>query len=242
VTPLTCALRTALLGVVSLPLAAQQASTPAPPPPYRVTWAGLTATAGAGLATALPAVLGLPRGAPPCAPCDPAGLPGIDRWAVGYRGRTAAPASDVLLAGVAVFGGAASVLGVSAERARGDAAVYISALGWTGAATEWLKVAVHRSRPVLYGSDAVAAAHSHESRMSFPSGHTSMAFAAATSYLVMARRQHLPHAGRNAALLYAGAAGVGVLRVAAGRHFPTDVAAGAILGTGVGWLVAHLHR
>ena len=77
--------------------------------------------------------------------------------------------------------------------------------------------------------------------MSFPSGHTSMAFAAATSYLVLARRQHLRHATRNAVLLYVGAAGVGALRLEAGRHFPTDVLGGAALGTSVGWLVARFH-
>jgi len=42
-------------------------------------------------------------------------------------------------------------------------------------------------------------------------------------------------------LLYAGALGVSVLRVAAGKHFPTDVLGGAALGTGIGWLVAKVH-
>ena len=34
---------------------------------------------------------------------------------------------------------------------------------------------------------------------------------------------------------------VGIGRVAAGRHFPTDVIAGATVGTGIGVLVPHLH-
>jgi membrane-associated phospholipid phosphatase len=42
-------------------------------------------------------------------------------------------------------------------------------------------------------------------------------------------------------LLYAGALGVAALRVAAGKHFPTDVAGGAALGSSVGWLAATLH-
>src|SRR6266550_1471305 len=66
-------------------------------------------------------------------------------------------------------------------------------------------------------------------------------FAAATSYLVMAQREHLPHRGRNAVLLYAGALGASVLRVSAGKHFPTDILGGAVLGTGIGWLVAKVH-
>src|SRR6266480_4918540 len=69
----------------------------------------------------------------------------------------------------------------------------------------------------------------------------SVAFAAATSYLVMAQREHLPHRGRNAVLLYAGALGASALRVSAGKHFPTDVLGGAVLGTAIGWLAAKVH-
>ena len=37
------------------------------------------------------------------------------------------------------------------------------------------------------------------------------------------------------------AVSVSVLRVAGGKHFPTDVLGGAALGTGIGWTVARLH-
>src|SRR5438128_1397361 len=67
------------------------------------------------------------------------------------------------------------------------------------------------------------------------------AFAPATTYLVIARREQLPHRARNAILLYAGAVGVAALRVTGGKHFPTDVAGGAVLGSGIGWLTATVH-
>ena len=35
--------------------------------------------------------------------------------------------------------------------------------------------------------------------------------------------------------------GISALRVAGGKHFPTDVAGGAALGAGIGWLVATIH-
>src|SRR5438445_4872560 len=124
---------------------------------------------------------------------------------------------------------------------RGNFAMLANAAAWTAASTEWLKVVIRRKRPVLYTSGAAAAAADRESQQSFPSTHASLAFAAATSYLVLARRQHLRHRTRNAILLYAGAVGVSALRVAAGKHFPTDVAAGAALGSGIGWLVATIH-
>jgi membrane-associated phospholipid phosphatase len=58
----------------------------------------------------------------------------------------------------------------------------------------------------------------------------------------MSGRQHLPHRQRNALLLYAGALSVASLRVAAAKHFPTDVIAAAALGSGIGWLVPTIHR
>lgn len=208
---------------------------------YRATWWD---AASIGVATGLaviPHVAGLPSGPPPCAPCDPATVPGIDRAALHNFSTGAGTTSNFLLLGV-TFGSAAALLeGASGARARGDVAVFGNAMAWSLAAAEWLKVAAHRSRPVLYTAKAAAAASDRESRRSFPSGHATWAFAAATSYFVMAGRHHLRHRTRNAALLYAGALAVGALRVTAGKHFPTDVAAGAALGTGVGWLVATVH-
>src|SRR5207245_2202337 len=97
------------------------------------------------------------------------------------------------------------------------------------------------SRPVLYTAAAPAAESDPNNRRSFPSGHAALAFAAATSYTVLAGRERLPHRTRNAVLLYAGAVGISALRVAGGKHFPTDVAGGAALGAGIGWLVATIH-
>jgi lipid-A-disaccharide synthase len=61
---------------------------------------------------------------------------------------------------------------------------------------------------------------------SFPSGHTAAAFAVATGLVFSFR-------GRRRWLWFAPAAFVGVSRVACGVHFPLDVLAGALLGSGV---------
>src|SRR6266566_2079881 len=191
--------------------------------PYRVTWWDAGSVGAAGALALIPVALNLPHGPPPCAPCDPAAVPGIDRSALHNASASAATASSVALGGVV------------------GAVVLLNSLAWTQATTAWLKVLVHRSRPVLYTADAPAAASRPENRQSFPSGHASLAFAAATTYLVIARRQQLPHRARNAILLYAGAVGVAALRVTGGKHFPTDVAGGAVLGSGIGWLTATVH-
>lgn len=217
------------------------AQSPSPVPNYRSSWADVATVGGIGLVAVLPGVLKLPRGAPSCAPCDPSGLPAFDRWVVGNSSPLARDGSTVLLLGV---GGLATYLGAhhrSATQARGNLAVFANSLGWTSASTAWLKVAVHRKRPVLYGNNAAAAASSPNSRRSFPSGHTALAFAVATSYVVMAQREHLPHQTRHAILLYGGASGVGALRMVGGSHFPSDVLGGAVLGAAIGWLVAAVH-
>ena len=208
---------------------------------YRAAWGDAASVGIAGGLYLLPDALGLPHGAPSCAPCDPATLPGVDRWAVRPVSSGAGIASNIALAGVAGFTALASLQALPARQWRGNVAVLANAAAWSAATTEWLKAVVRRKRPVLYTSDAPAAASDPENQKSFPSGHAALAFSAATAYLVMARREHLPHRTRNAMLLYAGALGVAALRVAAAKHFLTDVAGGAALGAGVGWLAATVH-
>jgi membrane-associated phospholipid phosphatase len=211
--------------------------------PYRVTWWDVASVTTAGALAALPSALDLPHGPPSCAPCDPASLPDLDRAALHTFSRPAGTVSTVMLAAVVGFAGVAGVEGQAGlpGRARGNAAVLANSLAWSAAANQWLKVLTHRNRPVLYTADAAAAASQSDNRRSFPSGHATVAFAAATSYAMLAHRERLPHRTRNAVLLYVGAVGVSALRVAAGKHFPTDVAGGALLGGGIAWLVATVH-
>ncbi len=67
---------------------------------------------------------------------------------------------------------------------------------------------------------------------SFPSGHAAGSFAFATFILVTHRR-----AGMGLAVL---ATLVAISRVALGVHYPSDVAVGALLGAGLGWIGARL--
>ena len=223
-----------VLLAISAPSALAQA-------PYSVRWGDAVSVVAASIAFVIPEATKLPKAAPSCAPCDAASLPGIDRVALHTFSGSAGTASTALLVGVIGFAGIASLDGATPAQRRGHVAVFANSLAWTLAASDWMKVVVRRKRPVLYTAGATAAAADPNSQRSFPSGHASVAFATATTYLMMARRERLPHRGRNAALLYAGALGVSALRVSAGKHFPTDVLGGAVLGTGIGWLVAKVH-
>lgn len=209
---------------------------------YRTGWGDLAAIAVLAAAAAAPSMAGLPHGPPDCAPCDPASLWGIDRGVVGHASAGAGTASDVLVLGVMGGAALAVIAGAPSAQRTGNAAVFGETIAAAYAATGWLKVAIGRERPVLYTADALAAADDPDSQRSLPSGHTAAAFGAAVSYLVLSGRQHLPHRTRNAVLLFGGAAAVGTLRVAAGRHFPTDVLAGAALGALIGWLIPTVHR
>lgn len=72
----------------------------------------------------------------------------------------------------------------------------------------------------------------HRDHKSFPSGHATLAFAAATT---MYRR----YGWQFGVPAYAVATLTGVARVAAREHHWWDVAAGAAFGIGSGWLVTH---
>ncbi|MGL6161424.1 phosphatase PAP2 family protein [Microbulbifer sp.] len=115
----------------------------------------------------------------------------------------------------------------------GAAAVQFFYLCGTAYAVErslyWtIKNTTRRLRPpqAIPGMRSVIVAHD---RFSLPSGHTSGAFLFITL---------LSQASSPLWLLgYFWAAGVGTSRVGLGVHFPTDVCAGAALGTSVGLLI-----
>lgn len=226
---------------VALALALAGQAAPAQTDRYRATWWDAASFPAGVLLYMSPSRLGLPRAAPACIPCDPATLLGIDRMSVHPVSNRADIGSDVALYVVAAGTAVAGLGGLPPNQWQGNFATFANTAIWTAAAAEWMKVLVHRSRPVMFTDAAASATKIRSSQLSMPSGHTAIAFATATTYLVLSGREHLAHRERNSLLLYGTALSVGSLRVAAGKHFPTDILVGALLGSAIGWLVPAVH-
>ncbi|HXH63770.1 MAG TPA: phosphatase PAP2 family protein, partial [Gemmatimonadales bacterium] len=188
-------------GLSSLGSAAAQ-TAPVFPSSYHADWRDGAELAGAGVLYVLPYLLKLPSGPPPCAPCDPGSVWSVDRVGIRSHSAGAGTASSVLLVAEGGLAFGAALDGARGSALRGRLAVLADAGMWSVTASGWIKALVHRSRPVLYTAGAPAAAMDRDSRMSFPSGHATLGFAIASAYLEMARRDHAPHATRNAILLF----------------------------------------
>jgi membrane-associated phospholipid phosphatase len=111
---------------------------------------------------------------------------------------------------------------------KNKAATIAASLLVSGAITFGLKYAVHRPRPfVTYPfieKRAIAGS------LSFPSGHTSDAFATATSLSLAFPKWYV------IAPSFLWACSVGYSRMDLGVHYPSDVLAGAIIGAGSSFL------
>ncbi|HEX2871760.1 MAG TPA: phosphatase PAP2 family protein [Polyangiaceae bacterium] len=131
-----------------------------------------------------------------------------------------------------------------------DAIMYAETAAITLALTNVVKMAVRRPRPQAYidaeahAGDETWSNASTDSALSFFSGHASMvgALSGTATYLAFARSKSPLRPWLTLALATSLTAFVSVERVQAGKHFPTDVIAGAFAGAGIGVVVPHLHR
>ena len=109
-------------------------------------------------------------------------------------------------------------------------------------------------RPYVYAKDGYGSGNREvveraknarpEAYGSFFSGHTSAAFTVAvfTGEWFSEFYPQSPYRGVVWALALSAAGIEGMLRIAAGKHYPTDVVAGALVGTGVSLAVIQVHK
>jgi membrane-associated phospholipid phosphatase len=104
----------------------------------------------------------------------------------------------------------------------------------SSAVTGILKYSIQRERPFVTYPDIKHI--TPEDSYSFPSGHTSTAFALATSVTIAYPKWYV------AAPAYLWASSAAYSRMRLGVHYPSDVLAGALIGSGSAWLCYKLNK
>jgi len=169
----------------------------------------------------------------------------IDRQAVNNWNPEMAKNSDYLLGGIMMLPALAMFDRDTREQGGVILFMYAEVIATTGIATAAIKGWSERARPYVY-NNAVALDEriSQSSMRSFVSGHTALAFGAASFVSTTYADLHPDDPMRWAVLIgsFGLASTVGYMRVESGQHFPTDVIAGAALGTLIGWGIPALHR
>ena len=179
---------------------------------------------------------------------DASGVPAWDRWSLNRWDETAGHRSDLLFYSAAAWSSAAVLLPAWKEKnvwaSMPTAVMWVEMNALTLVATDLTKNLVSRPRPFTYFSGApLEARMDFDARKSFFSGHTSMtaanSFYAAKVYADMyPDSKWKPWVWTAAALLPAVTA---QQRMAAGKHFFTDVLVGYGVGALIGWGIPQLH-
>lgn len=116
-------------------------------------------------------------------------------------------------------------------------AIYVgAAIGLNTALTYGFKLAIDRDRPYVTYPELIVSPEYFESSASFPSGHTSVAFATATALTLKYPKWYII----TPAYLWAGS--VGYSRMNLGVHYPSDVLAGVVLGAGSAYLTYKINE
>lgn len=172
---------------------------------------------------------------------DPTWFPG-DLSLRAHRNATAATISDGLLVTTLAVPVAFTLDDSSSARFVNTELVYLETLSVNLWLNSVVKVLAHRPRPYSYGARREGDSRA-DLNISFYSGHSSSAFAAATSGAYLFSESAHDQGSRvmlwTLEFMLAGA--TANLRTRAGKHYYSDVAVGALVGTGIGVAVPLLH-
>ena len=178
---------------------------------------------------------------------DPADINGFDRSATERWSTSAQDVSDALVLTLLAAPLGLAVVTPGSRQSWTVAAMYGEAMLVNNGLGELLKRVTSRTRPFVYNADPDVPDELRSelgARRSFPSGHTSNAFAAAAFLSSVYAKLHPGSSART--WIWAGsltlAATTGYMRYQGGKHYPTDIISGAIIGSLVGWGVPKLHE
>jgi membrane-associated phospholipid phosphatase len=234
----------ALLGATLL--VSPRAGAEEPRSPYRFRLGLDLPLVGFGLAgTSLALVEPRP---PPCLPaCEPPStMNALDARVLGRHSPSAHTAADITVFALMLAPHAVNLVATGGRDGAWleDAAISLEAVLVAQAGTQLVKHAAGRWAPIVYDERVpLEERTSADAVRSFWSGHTATAFAAATSFAVSYWLRHPRDPWRWVVLatLESAALSAGLLKMRAGYHYPTDIAAGALAGISAGVLVPALH-
>jgi membrane-associated phospholipid phosphatase len=190
------------------------------------------------LAVAIPYSLASRLITPTC-PCSPESVNAFDRGVIGNANNTADWVSTLTVGLVLVAPPVLDWMTLASQTTLAeDVAVLVEALAVNGALVTGAKYTFQRPIPRVY-SEAGAATDRGNYR-SFYSGHASTAFAALSVVSITADRRY---GWTWEPWMVTGVVGTSIAleRIAAGRHFYSDVIVGAVVGAAVGSLVSWVH-
>lgn len=176
---------------------------------------------------------------------DKNNIPAFDRWAAGkhndaldkfsyYPFYAAMPLPLVLLADSKIAKNAGTV-----------GMLYLEAFAYTGVTYTGSVYFVDRFRPDVYNTSLDLNYRKNGNfRNSFYAGHVALV-ATSTFFIAKVYSDYHPHSPWNW-VMYGGATaatlGMSYIRLEAGKHFPSDILIGAIIGTASGILTPELHK
>lgn len=169
----------------------------------------------------------------------------FDKIALNYNSLSADIISDVLLFSSALIP-ASLLLSSELEDERFE---YLFMLGETvvldAGLTYLVKSVTSRKRPYFYNEEIpLEAKQGLKASASFISGHTSMT--SAISFFTARVYADLYPESKWKPIIWSGAAALplvtGVMRIKAGKHYPTDVLAAIGVGAGIGLIIPKMHK
>ncbi|HEY0191291.1 MAG TPA: phosphatase PAP2 family protein [Kofleriaceae bacterium] len=125
------------------------------------------------------------------------------------------------------------------QRFADDTLAVAEAAAYTQLAVQAIKFSAGRQRPFVHVAP-LGRAPDTDDNLSFPSGHSALAFSLATAAGSVAQRRHAALAPAIWAIGLGLAATTAYLRIAADKHYVTDVLAGSALGTAGGLFLPRL--
>lgn len=185
---------------------------------------------------------------PACDPCDPSTVNAFDRAFIKFHDPKAGIAGDAMFYVLPAIWAAIELGDYGIRSPKGyftDLVVLAETLAWSGTFDEIWRRSVRRPRPYLYEPDVYPEKRqTAEATYSFYSGHASAMFATAvmTAYTFHLRHPSSPWRYVVWTSLLSYATVQGLMRIFSGSHFPTDVLAGAAVGSAIGVLFPALHR